>query len=1408
MSTLSFLSKLRELDIHLRLEGDRLRLNAPKGALTPVLKEELTARKQDIIAFLKTKASGSAPKLVSVEPRETYPLSYAQQRIWLTEKVTPGTSAFHLQEAVRLKGEFHSHAFERSLAKVAARHESLRTVFPWDGDQPRQKILPELRENMTRIDLEGISAESGEALIQDLITRERAQTFALSEGPLLRCLALHLGERGTLLVITIHHIIFDGGSWPILIGELATLYRAFAAGRDLSPPNLTIQYKDYAVWQKEGFDPAELDRQMDYWRRTLAGMPERLELPASRKRTRDQQHADQVMRFTLSQDSHKRMCTLNKEEGATVFMSMLSSFGLLLSHYARSTDIVIGSPVSGRNRVELESLIGCMINLLVLRLDLSANPSFRQLMQQTKKVVLEAQSHADLPFERLVSELMPGRDPDYNALTQVAFTAEAGDSHHRTTQDGKKKSAIELQETGTGGAQFDLVLSTGESDTGIWGMFNYKTDRFDEEMVGQLSRHFQRVVEQAALHPDTPVYAIPLLDREESDQWTIALNQTASNYPRETIDTVFEEIVARYPDHPAVTYDGQTLTYSEWNDQADRLAARLRKEGVGRDVLVGICARPSTEMIMGMTAILKAGGAYVPLDPDYPAERLRFMIEDSGLEILLTQPNTAGSVPDTELTAISLEEAFPETSSGDGPAERHTPDHLAYVMFTSGSTGKPKGASITHRGVIRLVKETNYIQFEPGNRMPQVSNTSFDAFTFEVWGALLTGGTLVGLHRDIVLSPKAFAKFLNTLKIKNLFLTTALFNQTVQDVPDAFKGLDTLLIGGESLDPYWTRQALEKGSPRHFFNVYGPTENTTFSSTFHMNELPPDTKNIPIGRPITNTKAYILDPRFYPVPQNVLGELCLGGDGLARNYHRRPGLTADRFVPNPFATSPGERLYKTGDLTRWITEESSCSAQIEFHGRIDHQIKVRGMRIEPGEIEAAIQEHSGVIKSIVVKRGEDAANARLVAYVQVEPELVSSGSIKDSILDSLVGRLPEFLIPSAWVILEKLPLTPNGKVDTRALPDPGEGETDHGEVIKPRDDLEVKLVAIWEETLKVRPIGVTDNFFKLGGHSLVAVRLMDRIENAFHHRIPLSQLFNQPTVENMALLLRSQGSRLTSDPLVPIRPSGSRVPFFCVHPGSGDVFTYIRWAQMLDRDRPFYALQDPKLYDTEDPYTSIPDLADRYIESLRKVYPEGPFYLGGWSFGGHVAFEMACKLQHMGLPVPVLFLIDTMAPKQLNKEFAGADDTRLLAIILSEVVSEGEADVKTLTKTLEPLDKEAQLAFAVERFIRQRTVPGAASSFQAFVHRALALFRERIQAIRDYEPLAGHFSGTLKLVRAEDSIKHFLGKRLTKAGWQNHADRVQVVTLPGNHATIATRPEPLLQTLQHYIQETEGNNKP
>jgi amino acid adenylation domain-containing protein/non-ribosomal peptide synthase protein (TIGR01720 family) len=1068
------------------------------------------------IAELRREGLPQLPPVVPIDRDRPLPLSFAQERLWFLDRMQPGGIAYNIPAALRLGGALDVAALERALGEVVRRHEALRTTFGEVEGAPVQVIARFAGFALPVEDLAPLDSAEREMAVAQRAEEDAARPFDLEAGPLFRASLLRLADDDHVLLLAMHHVVSDGWSMEVLHRELSALYAAFSEGRDAPLPELPVQYADFAAWQREHLAGEVLEAQLAYWRAQLAGAPERLELPADRPRPPAPTFRGDIVPLHLPPEVLERLRALGRGEGATLFMVLLSAFQLLLARYGGSDDVVVGSPIAGRTRREVEGLIGFFANTLVLRTDLGGDPAFREVVRRVRRTTLGAYEHQDVPFEKLVAELRPERSLAHSPLFQVAFTL-------NTPVDAPPAASPLLRvapaDARFAPAKFDLMLGMEAGADGLHGALTYSTDLFERATIERMADHLRRMLEQVAADADARVGALELMAPAERalvvDEW----NRTETPYPAEQgIARLFELQVERAPDAVALVHGDATLSYGELNALADRLAAHLAARGVGPEVRVGLCLERGPEVIVGILAILKSGGAYVPLDPAYPAERLAYMRDASGVSVLITRESLRHLLPTDGVEIVSLDgDAARMGAEAARPARLSTGARsLAYVMFTSGSTGTPRPVGVEQASVIRLVRGADYVELGPDEVILQASPVSFDAFTFELWGALLNGGRLV-LVPGATPTLQELGETIQRHGVTTAWLTAGLFQLMAQERLDDLRGVRQLLAGGDVLPVEAVRRVRERFPACRLINGYGPTENTTFTCCFTV----PDGWSggaVPIGTPIANTRAYVLDGALRPVPVGVPGELYAAGDGVARGYLGRPALTAERFVPDPFSPRPGARMYRTGDhvLLRPIAldEDHPGSAfphsrthALHFLGRLDEQVKVRGFRIEPGEVEAVLATHPGVRAAAVAVREDAPGDRRLVAYFTGEADA-------EAVRAHLRGLLPEYMVPAAFVPLDALPLGPTGKVDRRALPRPEYGAD--VPYVAPRTEVEETIAELWAEVLQVDRVGVEDGFFDRGGHSLLIMRLVARVRALFGVELSIRSLFVEPTVAGMA----------------------------------------------------------------------------------------------------------------------------------------------------------------------------------------------------------------------------------------------------------------------------------------------------
>lgn len=1304
----------------------------------------------------------------SISRQGDLPLSFAEQRLWFLDQLQEGSTTYNEQEGLRLRGSLQVEVLQKALQEIVRRHESLRTNYQAVDGSVVRVILPGLNLSMPIIDLQHLPAEKQRSEVQRLAEQEIQQPFDFANDPLLRVTLLQLATDDYVLLLTMHHIITDGWSTGILSHELEVLYGAFVGGKPSPLAPLTIQYADFAAWQRQPATTEVLAPQLDYWKQQLAVAPPLLELPTDYPRKTVQTAKGGKEFFELGVEFTEQLKGLSQERGVTLFMTLFAAFSTLLYRYSGQEDIVVGTPIANRNRSEIEGLIGFFVNTLVLRTQFEGNPSFAELLARVRQTSLDAYAHQDVPFEQLVEALQPERSLSYSPIFQVMFALQNAPMAPLDLP-GVSFNWLPLE---SAKAKFDLTLSMEETEVGLIGYWEYNRDLFEPETIRRASGHFQTLLEGIVTNPKMCIGELSLLTPSERHQLLVEWNDTHTTYPQEKcIHQLFEEQVERTPDGVAVVFEDEQLTYRELNERANQLAWYLQNLGVKPEVLVGICLERSLEMIVAVLGILKAGGAYVPIDPTYPAERIANIFEDAGLSVLLTTEMGIARRQQEKVEKvriICLDIAWEEISKHnlENLPSSVTANNLAYVIYTSGSTGQPKGVEIEHHSVLNLawgIESAIATTGQESRCRVSLNGPLFFDTSVKQFVQLLYGRTLYIVPESIRLDSRHFLSYLQDCQIDVFDCTPS---QLRLLVAEGFLMTNTapkyVLVGGEAIDEStWT--ALKQAENRHFYNVYGPTECTGDATVCALEKTGDRPK---IGKAIANTQIYILDNHLQPVPIGIPGEIHIGGAGLARGYLNRPELTQAKLIPNPFSDKPGSRLYKTGDKARYLPD-----GNIEFIGRIDNQVKIRGFRIELGEIETILAQHPDVGEAMAIVREDSPGEKRVVAYIvtQTEVELAQLRSFMKT-------KLPEYMVPAAFVLLDAMPLTPNGKVDRRALPTPDtENISQNTNFIPPRTPIELQLSQIWSEVLNLPTVGVRDNFFDLGGHSLLAVRLMARIERQFGIHLPLTTLFTEPTIESQGNLLNSQSDIRFDSPLVPIQTSGELPPLFCVHPVGGNVLCYAQFARHLGPNQPLYGLQSVGLSGAQEPLTHIEEMAATYIEALQEIQPNGPYYLAGWSMGGVVAIEMAQQLQASGQEVALVALIDSYAPSAMSER--EADEVSLANSLAADLGGLFGTELPLTQLDLEQLQPEEQLQQILTVAKRLNLLPPEVGLEQMGC--LFDVFKANRIAIANYQ--LQPYSGRVALFCADASEDD--------RGWSSWAaGELETYTIPGNHYSMMREP--------------------
>ena len=1174
-----------------------------------------------------------------VKPRTgpgPWPLSSAQERIWFLNEFVPGSPVYNVPIAIHLTGRLDPAAMRRALSALVERHESLRTrVITLDG-VPFQTVATPSLVDLPLIDLSRMPREKQGRELELAIARCARRRFDLSTDLLVDPTLVRCAEQDHTLVLNLHHICADGPSMGILHQEILALYQAFAQSKDPDLVPLPVQYADYAEWQRYQYTREALGQQLAYWTKTLEGAPVALELPSDFARPAVQTFNGSRYFFQFPPGLADALKRFSSRHGVSQFMTLLAGFEVLLHRYTGEQDIVVGTPLANRPRPEIEGLIGFFLNTLALRLDVSGDPSFAELLKRVRKTSLEGFANGDLPFEQLLEAIKPDRDLSRSPVFQVMFTQQAAPTASFQLRDLQ----LESRELETGTSKFDLFFVMQDKASGMGGYVEYNTDLFERATVERMVEHFQHLLESGVGDPQEAISRLSMMSAGERRQVVEGWNQTRTRYASsQSIPELFEEQAAATPNRTALLHSGRAVTYDELNRRASQLARKLRDSGVAAEAPVGLFLERSPEMMVAALAVLKAGGTYVPLDPAYPMSWLNFLLEDSQAAVVLTVEKFLAQVPAHPGKTLCLDRDWPEieTQSAENLKDQPTADSLAYLIYTSGSTGTPKGVMGLHRGAInRFAWMWNKYPFADGEVCCQKTSPNFVDSIWEMFGPLLRGVPSLILDDATVRDPMELVAQLAEARVTRIVLVPSLMRlllDTYAEMPVSLHRPRFWISSGEALTADLCQRFHTLIPDGRLLNLYGSSEVAADVTFFECTASIAQESRVPLGLPIANTQIHLLDSGMQPVPIGVPGEIYAGGDGLARGYYRRPDLTTERFVSSPLQEFPGT-LYQTGDVGRRRSD-----GQIEYLGRSDHQIKIRGFRVELGMIESVLSACDGVKTAIAATHKDESGDLSIVGYAVPAP---GNALQEDALRRSVRERLPEHMVPARVVVLEKLPLLPNGKVNRRALPRPDAQTLRSAQPAQAaRNEVERRLVSIWQELLNRETIGVNQSFFDLGGHSLLVSRLILRVNREFGKKVSLSDVFHAPTVERLARLLQDQEQLAYPRGILPIQPEGGALPIYCVRGGP----LFLGVAKKLGTNQPFFGLElpAPELKALPDDYR-FEDLAASFVSILRQQQPHGPYQLCGLCVNGALAYEMACQLERQGERVPLLVLLDTQNP--------------------------------------------------------------------------------------------------------------------------------------------------------------------
>jgi aspartate racemase len=1197
------------------------------------------ARRQQLLeSYFRTRletAPEAASPLTMRAIGADMPLTFAQQQLWLHGQLAPKTALYNEPLTVRHHGALDSGVLRRALSEIVRRHQAWRTIFPVVDGEPVQRVLPAFAVDIPEVDLRALSSADREAEASRLATADARMPFDLATGPLFRAKLVRLGDDKQRLYVTLHHLIFDGFSgYRVFLPELIALYEAFSRGEPSPLPEPPFQFGDYAVAQRERMQDTTLQADMRYWRKQLSGPLPSLHLPVAGTAPAMQTFGGAMHSVSLPLALSDRLRELCRAESVTLFMALLAAFKVLLYRYSGQEDILVGSNTAGRRYPGSEKLLGYFLNTVPLRSDLSGDPTFRELLDRVRGVTLGALSHEEVPLDRLVAELQPERDPKRNPLFQILFSLEPPLAQVSPEWD---LTCIEVE---TGATKFELCMVLDDRAEGLLCRLIYNTALFESGTVSRMIGHWRTLLEGIAAHPEMRISELPILTAAERRQLLVEWNATEFAHNLEPVQELFRRQAQEKAGEIAARCAGEHLAYGELDQRAEKLARILQTMGVGANVPVALCLERSLEMVIAILAVLKAGGAYVPLDPANPRARLEAIIEDCQPRVLIAQQNSLGMLLSAKVATVFMDEPLPEEKSLAGAGASTAglpvskPEDLAYILYTSGSTGTPKGVQITHRNLASsTAARLSYYKDSP-ERFLLLSSYAFDSSVAGIFHTLVTGGTLVIPPAEFRWESDQLTTLIAENKITHTLTVPSLYSEILDGAdPTRLASLRSVIVAGEASSRQLVNRHYEILPNASLFNEYGPTEATVWSTVFEC-EPGGSGSGVPIGRPIANTRVYVLDLQMEPVPVGVPGELYIGGEGVARGYLNQPQQTEKSFVPDVYSSQPSSgnpeaKLYRTGDLVRYSPE-----GNLEFLGRCDLQVKIRGLRVEVDEVETALCQHPAVREAAVVAR-QKTGDATLAAFLVTHSEASAAPS---ELRNFLRARLPAYMVPSTFQVLKSLPRSSNGKVDRQKLAamETATSET-AAESGAPRDDEERRLLAIWKDVLKSASDNVNEDFFELGGHSLLAAKLLMRIEKEFGVSLTLAFIFQSPTVAQMAEGLRVAGQSLRERAIVPIQPKGALPPLFWIR--GGPRFRLL--AQKLGVKRPFLGVDLPYADGIQLPMPHrLEDIAAYLVKAVREQQPNGPYYLAGLCVNAVIAYEMAQQLVEQGETVELLAMID------------------------------------------------------------------------------------------------------------------------------------------------------------------------
>jgi len=1347
--------------------------------------------KKETIQEIAKEVKNQNPSLDGKVPAQTiphistnlnvFPLSPGQKRLWFVENFEPGNRAYNMPFDYCIRGELDERIFEKSIQLLIERHGSLRTIIQTTDGEPVQKILESIQFNLAVENLENLTETERSIALTRYSDENEMHLFNLEKGPLFIIKLLKPSPTDWTLLINMHHSITDGWSVKVLVDELGLIYTALMQQKPVILPILPINYTDFSVYQNKCLANGLYGKQLDFWISELKGAPELLQLPMDFQRPKNQTYDGDEVQFILNSETTRQLQLFSQQHNGSLFVTMLSIFNTLISRYASQEEFLIGIPIAGRTFEEQESLVGMFINNFPLRVTPLDQMTFLEMLEMTKGKFYGAFENQNLPLDRLVEELRVARTPNISPLFQVMFNL-LDMFDEEISLDSSKMFMVDKRRHI---AQFDLSLHIYETKGSLNCVLEYNTNLFKRSRIERMAGHFNELVISLMKAPDQKIKKIPILTEKEKEVTLGEWNATTVAFPREKcVHQLFEEQVLKTPDIIAIRDDRKAITYTELNEKSNRLARYLHDSGAVEGSLVSICMERSTDILVALLAVLKAGCTYIPLDPIYPKDRLALILEDGNPALMITEKKLLESLPQTDTKNIFIEEyeAYNDYS-GENTSFAVTPNTVAYLIYTSGSTGKPKGVQLEHFSVVNfLASMAKQPGITPDDIILAVTTISFDIAGLEMYLPILNGASIFVASQETSMNPDLLIQKIEESKATILQATPVTFRMLNSAEWGGAKGLK-ILCGGEAMPKELAYDLIDKCG--ELWNMYGPTE-TTVWSTVEKVEVNENDKigYINLGKPIDNTFIYVLNTEFQPVPVGYPGELFIGGDGLARGYFNLPAMTQEKFLPDPFSDIPGARMYRTGDLVQQ-TEEG----KLEFLNRVDSQVKIRGFRIELGEIESAISQFSTIKNNVTIVREDIPGDKKLVAYIIKEDEEVDIVDLRQF----LKTKIPDYMVPSAFVFIDQFPLTPNGKIDRKVLPTPVDAAPQQTKnYIAPQTETEKKLAAIWSDVLKIKQIGIDEDFFEIGGHSMVAVTLMVKIEKQLGVRLPLAILFDNSTIQDMALLIDQKSEQVNWGSLVPIRSKGSKRPLYLVHGAGLNLLLYTTIVANLDPDQPVFGLQAKGLDGEDEPLYTIEEIAAYYNEEIFKVDKSGSYSLAGFSMGGQLAYEMARQLLEAGNKVSFLGVFDTVSENVSDRHIPFFKRYRLRII---RIFCQIRWVIITFLK--KPMDEKFAFAKLKWKSLKQKFTGddytlkhegaslGKQSELPKYLHK---VHQANDLALNKY--ILPPYPGKLTLFRAMHQTFYIADP--VKYGWAEYVKEMEILDIPGEHSTIFAPPNDVL----------------